>query len=1306
MNVSYKELRQLISQTDLADRHRLQQRLGELKRLPDNSRNRAKQIAALAQRIETSVNSREKRCQQIPQQITIPDSLPIAEHADEIAELLSSNQVIIVAGETGSGKTTQLPKLCLKAGLGKCGLIGHTQPRRLAAMAVATRIADELQTRVGEGVGYQIRFNDKTSSSSYLKLMTDGILLSEIQRDKFLNKYEVLIVDEAHERSLNIDFILGYLKQLIVKRPELKVIVTSATIDVEKFAAHFENAPIVRVAGRTYPVTVKYLDPMESENQEDLDTVSHVVSAIEYIRNSPSSSDESGDILVFLSSEKDIRHTALALRKLHWRDVEVLPLYSRLRQADQNRIFAPHRGTRIVLATNIAETSITVPGIRYVIDTGLARMSRYSVSSKVQRLPIERISQASANQRAGRCGRVSAGTCLRLYSEQDFDSRPEFTEPEIKRTNLAAVILQMISLGLGEIRKFPFLESPDNKSVNDGYKLLVELGALTPSHTLTDIGRIMSRFPIDPRLSRMLIAADKRACLAEVLTIVSALSIQDPREISQENRQKARTKLAEFDDPRSDFLSLCKLWDEYERCRQQMSASQLRKFCKQYFLSFVRMREWREVHYQLYTLCHQSGFKINRDPGAYRQLHTALLSGCLNYVGQRAEDGKYLGSRNRKFGLFAQSVLSRKSPKWIVGSQIIETTSAFCPLAAEIEPEWIEEVAGHLSKKTWTEPHWSKKRQRVMGYEKVSLYGLVIIDRRLINYGEVDPEQSREIFIHDALADQQLDVNLDFYQHNQNLLAELEEQEKKVRKQSYFLDHRQLELFYDEKIPASVNDRESLLRWYNKAKLKDPEVLKLHLSDLLSDDKASLVVQEFPDRTTIQRNPLTVNYQFIPGNPRDGATIEVPLPLLGQVKQRDIDWSVPGQVKERSVHLLKALPKSIRKQLIPLGPFVDEALQSVNFQTAQIELRDLLVDRARKLRGVVLDPESFDQAVIPEYLKVKIAIVSDDNEELAQGADLASLQRQFASNSKYVESTETEISHAVERRGLQDWDFDELPASVETGDDLRLIRYPALVDRDSAVDVTLVTELSDAHALSSRGLMRLAMLRTGQQGKELSKLFKNWKQESGLQILPLLSGQEQETYFIQGLYCSCFRTRIEQPTCKKDFEKNLQLHRSDLYQTATEVLKSLRTSAAFMLQINQSLGAMEFQDADYLREDVESQLAGLFGEKYLLCVEAEQIRQYPRFLRAIQQRIEKFAENRDRDHESYKLVVRHWNQLLQRKAVQPAGLNASIEFQPGLKNYRWGIEEFRVSMFAQQLRTQYPISDQRLVKLWHNIVDI
>jgi ATP-dependent helicase HrpA len=1219
--------------------------------------------------------------------------LPVSAHADELVQLLKENQVLVVAGDTGSGKTTQLPKVCLQAGFGRLGLIGHTQPRRLAAVSVADRIASELGAKVGEGVGFQIRFDDKSSESSYLKLMTDGILLAEIQQDRYLNKYEVLIIDEAHERSLNIDFLLGYLKTLLKKRPELKLIITSATIDVEKFSAHFNQAPVVSVVGRTYPVETRYAPlPQQSDSQFDDDLqINGIIDAVKEIdRIDGRHKKLSGDVLIFFASEREIRETALKLRKQKFPNTDILPLYGRLKHSEQVKIFSPHKGRRLVLATNVAETSITVPGIRYVIDTGLARISRYSLQSKVQRLPIEEISQASANQRKGRCGRVEEGVCIRLYSEENFDKRPLFTDPEIIRTNLAAVILRMHYLGLGEVENFPFLEPPEQKAVNEGIKLLIELNALTPKHQLTDIGRSMAQLPVDPKYGRMLIVAHEQSCLREMLIIVSALSIQDPREISSENRQQAKEVLAEFSHEDSDFLGFVKLWDHYEKLRQDSNQGQLKRYCKSHFLSYMRMREWREVHRQLLLSCQHMGFRPNRESASYAAVHKSIISGSLNQIAQKQDARNYLGNRNKKFSLFSSSVLANSKAKWIVSGELIETSQTFATMAAKIQAQWVVDMALHLVKRNYFEPHWSAKRQETVVYERVTLYGLAIIEKNLVSFEEIDPEGSREIFIREALTGNQLANEFGFLQRNVSLLQNLEKQEDKLRRPDIIVSEKDIRSFYDQQIPKDIHSSRGLKEWLKKAGGKAGKSLEMSKEKLIKSQSALDKIAEFPDAAAIQQNKLSIDYVFDPGSKSDGASIDIPLIMLSQLTQADVDWSVPGIIRDRCIALLKSLHKAQRKNFIPVSGFVDEALLQMNKMDG--DLIDSLLAQIRNHKKISLSKADFNTDDLPEHLQVKIRVLDDKNNEVAYGKNLSSLKKELGAGSAdgLKQAEQQVVSHEMECAGLTDWSFDMLPQSIEIKAALTLTRYPALIDRGETVDLVLLADQQSALERSREGVARLCMLRSVQQKNMLHKKFKRLQQDLALYLPGNLSSFEKDATRL--CYFSAFELEDKIPRSQQEFEQLLVEGKPRILSFADKIEKllelTLRSRRELAVQIENLNGAA----VKYAKDDLETQLNGLVHENFLSKTGLLWFTEYPRYFEAVKARLSRAPHLGEKDQSNSETIAKYWNRYL-------SLLEQMEESQPdNLKYLRWMIEELRVSLFAQNLGTRMPVSPRRIEK--------
>ena len=1282
-----KELENKISQALIKDQQRFVRDITRIRSLPVEQR--SAETAKLNAKVDFSLEVVNMRTRSLPT-FSYPEALPISEKRSEIAAAIKNNQIVVIAGETGSGKTTQIPKICLDLGLGARGLIGHTQPRRLAARAVATRIAEELGQGLGQSVGYQVRFDDVSSERTLVKLMTDGILLSEIQQDKLLTKYEVIIIDEAHERSLNIDFLLGYLKRISVQRPDLKIIITSATIDVEKFSQHFSGAPIISVSGRTFPVEVIYQDPVDyiADESDDDQLLTSVLRAMRTLENFEREQRlPTGDVLIFLSGERDIRDLAMSLRKQELRHTEILPLYARLTQNEQQKIFASHVGRRIVLSTNVAETSLTVPGIRYVIDTGLARISRYSIQSKVQRLPIEPISQASANQRAGRCGRVAKGICIRLYSEQDFLSRPLFTDPEIQRTSLGAVILQMLSLRLGEVARFPFVEPPETRAINDGFKLLDELCAITRDRQLTPTGRQMARLPTDPRLARMLIEGAKNNCLYELLIIVSALSVQDPKESPADKRQVSRERHKQFSHSESDFLSWVLLWDTVESQRQALSKGDFKHYCKDNFLSVMRLREWRETHRQLSIACQDAGFIVphnnKNEPGSinavlYQAIHRAILSGSLNQLGSKSAEALYSGSRGRKFSLFPTSVLFKKMPRWIVCAELIETSRLFATLAARIEPEWAAEIAAHLIRREHFDAHWEKKRGEVVAYEKISLSGLTLIEKRQVSFSSVDAVLCRDIFIRQALVEEQLETDLLFYKHNQQLLDELRKQEEKERKPDILVSDDVLYSFYDTRLPADVNSLASLNAWCQNQAKKNPTLLSMSLLDVSvrSIDEASAT--EFPDQTFIVQNPLPIRYRFEPGADDDGVSIDVPLGLLPNMEAADIEWAVPGLVNDRCVAMMKSLPKALRKNFVPVPDFVDQVLATAEASNKH-SLAQLLADSAWRLKRIRIQPDQWDYQNIPKHLLPRLRVLDERGSLLATDQDLAKLKQQMLLTTKQT----TDIRHNIEQGGLTDWGFVDLPESLEIHQGLTLLRYPAIQDDKNSVSVVLCDSPGKSRQISQNGYARLLMFRTAQQRDLILRQLRSLKQALGLKLVAQELSWQDNT--LLAIYRLAFHLDESVALTKVEFEKKLAEHRSDLVVTADRVCRLLKEVYESIFELNRSLSLAPLAT----RQDVTKQLRFLVDDQFPASVDDTWLWEYPRYLKGLRFRLERAPFAQIKDDESIAVI----NSL----ELQYAEL---LKFRPGsLPEFPWLVQELRVSLFAQVIGTKRPVSAKKLAKL-------
>jgi ATP-dependent helicase HrpA len=1218
--------------------------------------------------------------------IQFPEQLPVSEKRAEIARAIQDNQVVVIAGETGSGKTTQIPKICLSLGYGENALIGHTQPRRLAARSVASRIAEELHTQLGQGVGYQVRFSDNTGPHTRIKLMTDGILLAEIQQDRMLRKYEVLIIDEAHERSLNIDFLLGYLKTLCAKRKDLKVIITSATIDVEKFSKHFYDAPIITVSGRNFPVDIVYLDPAEliEESRDEDPILKGLLYALDDIRRRERIVRRpGGDVLVFLSGERDIRDTALALRKLQMDDLEVVPLYARLSQNEQQKIFAPHTGRRVILSTNVAETSLTVPGISYVIDSGLARISRYSVQSKVQRLPVEAISQASANQRSGRCGRTGPGVCYRLFSESDFLSRPFYTDPEIQRTSLSAVVLQMLSLKLGEVDQFPFVEPPERRAINEGFSQLEELGAINKQRILTETGRAMSRIPADPRLARMLIEASRRSVLYEMLIIVAALSVQDPRDIPVDKRQTARERHAQFVHPESDFLFWVNLWRVVEQQRQDLSQSQFKQFCKETYLAWPRLREWRETHRQLTLACQAIGLRSQETVAAevtdYESVHRSLLTGSLSYIGNRNPEGLFNSCRGRKFAVFPSSVLVRKAPKWVLSAELIETSRLFAASVARIEPDWIVDAAADQVRREYFEAHWEKKRGEVVAFEKISLYGLVILEKRRVSYAAINLPEARQIFIREALVAGEMNCTEDFFVKNQQLLAQIRKQEEKERRPDILVSDDELYRFYDDRLPETVVSVAGIERWSRTQKDRRATVLHMQAEDVLKrqvDENSQL---SYPDRVLIQHNRLTIGYSFKPGSHSDGVSITVPGALLPQLKQADIDWCVPGLVSSRCEALIKSLPKSTRKQLVPVPEFVAQALKGLP-SGDRPELIRFLTEQAFRLRRVQIPVDAWNPALVPAHLSPLIVVADSPSATPRSSKDLRELQTQLTD----IDSSSTNRGlHPIEQSGLKDWSFGELPEAIELKQHVRLIRYPALRDDSSEVSIVLCPSLTEARVMSETGLARLYMFRTPQQRALIQQKIKDLRHKLGLK----LAGQNSE--WLESALMTVYRLGFEvarvRPVDRLSFEKQLASGRAELIPTAEKLCRQLAECYAANFEIRRQLESMRARFPDTVA-DIDDQLDFLFASDFPASVPGAWLWEYPRYIKAIRHRCEKVPGIMAKDREQLRQIAelkQQWRQL--RKNLP----NAEPDFL-------WWVEELRVSIFAQHLGTLAPVSLKRL----------
>ncbi|WP_105902803.1 ATP-dependent RNA helicase HrpA [Vibrio gangliei] len=1222
--------------------------------------------------------------------IEYPENLPVSQKRDDIAEAIANHQVVIIAGETGSGKTTQIPKICSELGRGRAGLIGHTQPRRLAARSVASRIAEEMQTPMGEFVGYKVRFNDQISDNTQIKLMTDGILLAEIQHDRFLNQYDTIIIDEAHERSLNIDFIMGYLKELLPKRPDLKVIITSATIDPERFSNHFDNAPIIEVSGRTYPVEVRYRPLNPDDADQDLDQLEGIFQAVDELCDEPGL----GDILIFMNGEREIRDTADALMKRKLRDTEVVPLYARLSSAEQNRIFQPHAGRRIVLATNVAETSLTVPGIKYVIDPGTARISRYSYRTKVQRLPIEPVSQASANQRKGRCGRVSEGICIRLYSEEDFNSRPEFTDPEILRTNLASVILQMTSLGLGDIEAFPFVEAPDKRNIQDGVRLLEELGAINanakdPKKRLTQIGRNLARLPIDPRLARMVLESVKYNCLQEVMIITSALSIQDPRERPSDKQQSSDDKHKRFFHEESDFLTFVNLWQYIKEQQKALTGNQFRKQCKQDYLNYLRVREWQDVYFQLHQAMREMGAKLNTEAAGYQSVHTALLVGLLSHIGMKdAEKNEYQGARNARFHIFPASGLFKKQPKWVMSAELVETSKLWGRIIAKIQPEWVEPLAPHLIKRSYSEPHWSKKQAAVMAYEKVMLYGIPIVPKRTVNYGNIDAVVSREIFIRSALVEGDWETKHKFFHQNRKLLREVEELEHKSRRRDILVDDDELFNFYDQRVSTDVVSGRHFDSWWKKASKENPELLDFEKEMLLQGDASHVTDLDYPNFWHQNGLKLKLSYQFEPGQDNDGVTVHIPLPILIQVSPDGFDWQIPGLRHELVVSLIKSLPKGLRRNFVPAPNYADAFLSRVT--PMEMPLLDALEKELRRMTGVEIKREDWQLEQIPEHLKVTFRAVDHRKRKLKEHYDLYELKESL--KDKVQETLSKVADDDIEQQGLHTWSFGELPTVYQQKrGGFEVKAFPALVDAKDSVEIKLFETEQEQHQAMRSGQRRLILLNVPSPIKYLHSNLPN-KSKLGLYFNPY--GK------VMDLIDDCIACGVDKLIEEKgglvwqpeQFEALKEHVRAELGDTVVDIAQQVETILTTAFNINKKLkGKVDFSMA-FALSDIKAQIEGLIFKGFATECGWKRLPDILRYMKAIERRMEKLPidPNKDRLHMlKVESAVKDYKELLNK-------IPKGVEVPDNVKEIRWMIEELRVSYFAQQLGTPYPVSDKRI----------
>jgi len=1273
---------------------------------------------ALAADVDRAVAQRAARARNKPR-VSYPPELPVAQRAADIAAAIRAHPVVVVSGETGSGKTTQLPKICLDAGRGERGLIGHTQPRRIAARAVAARIAQELGTPLGEAVGYKVRFTDRTRPDAYVKLMTDGILLAETQGDRDLSRYDTLIVDEAHERSLNIDFLLGYVKRLLARRPDLRLVITSATIDAERFARHFATAagpaPVIDVAGRMYPVEVRYRPlgsgDAEADDEEELEEA--IAGAAEDLWR-----EGAGDILVFLPGEREIRETADVLRRSLARrpyasTLEILPLYARLTVEAQQRVFAPSQGRRIVLATNVAETSLTVPGIRYVIDSGLARIKRYSVRNKTTLLQIEKVAQASANQRAGRCGRVRDGVCVRLYAEDDFAARPAHPDPEILRSSLAAVILQMAALALGDVAAFPFLDAPLPRAIADGYQLLQELDAVDAGHALTARGRELARLPLDPRVGRIVLAARENGCLAEALVIASALSVPDPRERPLERAQAADQAHLAFRDARSDFLSLIALWEFFASPAQTALSHRKRvEACRAHFVSFLRMTEWRDVHAQLVAVLTEAGIPVDTrlpaaiDAARYATVHRSLLAGLLGNIGVKSESaatmgGQFDGARGLRFFLHPGSGLAKKPPKWVLAAELTQTSRLYARCAGRVEPDWIEAVAGDRAVREHFDAHWDRDRGEVVARERVKLYGLTLVASRPVSYGAIAPAEARAVFIREALVADDLGVDAPFAAHNRALLAEIAALEHKARREDVLVDDEAIAAFFAARIPDDVVSRATFERWRKAGERSDPRRLFLTREVLMRHAAETVTETLFPATLDAGSGEFPLEYRFAPGHPLDGLTLTVPLARLNQVDGGALSWLVPGLVREKITLLLKALPKGVRNRLVPLPTAVTSFLERP--RPANASLSAALTAYVTERTGEVLAARTFDTADLPPHLRMNVRVVDAAGRELAMDRALDPLRDRLREAARLSFAAE---GPAFERKGLRQWTFGELPETLavrRNGEGSQgspagagpVTGYPALVDEgDNGVALSLLDTKAAAEAATRKGVVRLIDFELGDALARMVKHAPAWT-GIGLALRAAAPLDRLQDDVRAAVADRAFVGEDPLPRDREAFQQQLKRARARLTAVFEGALRTLAAIAAEYQALSQKLAAMSPAQR-MLASEVRQQRDALVYAGFVAATPWEQLQHLPRYLQALGRRIERQPQNPERDARHARQVAQWWARYRERaEAAARAGPPP-----PRLAAFRWLIEELRVSLFAQELRTPIPVSLKRVERAW------
>jgi ATP-dependent helicase HrpA len=1308
------------------DHRDLRSRLDSLRARAQRGEPVDRAAAELERAVEQSVRRRRERAELVPP-VKLNPALPVSERADDIARAIRDHQVVVICGETGSGKTTQLPQICLALGRGQAGLIGHTQPRRLAARSVAARIAEELNVRLGDQVGFKVRFGDQTSDRTLVKLMTDGILLAETQGDRLLEQYDTIIVDEAHERSLNIDFLLGYLRNLLPRRPDLKVIITSATIDPERFANHFASpsgpAPIVMVSGRTFPVEIRYRpvngEGWESEeppDQRDMDDA--IVAACDELTRGGSR----GDILVFLSGEREIRDAADALRDAFGTSAEILPLFARLTVEEQQRIFQKHQQRRIVLATNVAETSLTVPGIKYVVDTGVARISRYSPRTKVQRLPIEPISRASANQRSGRCGRVEPGIAIRLYDEQDYLRRPEFTDPEILRTNLASVILQMKSLRLGRVEEFPFIERPDDRLIKDGYETLHELGAIDEAGELTPPGRRLARLPIDPRLGRMLLAAEHESCVPEMLVLCSALSIQDPRERPQSAQDAADQAHRRYQDPESDFLTYLRLWQFIRSSTRDLGSGRARAWCRDNFISVVRLREWREVHAQLRELAEELDIRAARteiaEPATEKDrqkrddaVHRALLAGLLSNLGTRGDTFDYQGCRGTKFSIFPGSALFKKGPKWLMSAEIVQTTKLYARTNAKVLPEWAEQVGSHVVKRSYSDPHWQEETGQVAAFERVTLFGLTLVPRRRVHYGPVNPAHSREIFIHEALIEGRTGKRLPFLEHNQSVIREVKSLEAKVRRQDILADAKRLFAFYDQRLPADVYSLGTLEKWLHHETRKNPAALRMTLADVLERDAEEITDELYPDLIETGGQLIECRYRLDPQRDDDGLTLIAPLEALPAITEHRLEWLIPGWLEDRVHLLLRSLPKNLRTQLDPVIDLAREATATLRPRFGQGSLLDALAAEVKRLRGVDIPRSAWNYSGLPKHYRPTVQIAPPAppsspaepaaREPLAESKDLAEINQRLGG--KLRKHLAALAAKTFARDGITEWDFGPLPTvGSGTPPPAGTPGSPALVDRRDSVSLTLEAIPAVAAVKTRLAVRRLFELASR---AELDARLKGQKNYQRLIVLHSQLGEGPALHDALRLWLAerVFMTGKPLPQNAQEFDARLTERWGRLGQTAGDIVATAEVILETRHRLGLKLAAEPGPDWADLHEDLAGQIKLLTPAGFFAQVGDERLAHYPRYLEAALTRLHKLRNgNERRDRRNYNALLPLWRRYLLTLDVYLKD-GQGRELEDGFAAHRWLLEELRVSLFAERLGTFEPVSVKRLNDHWASL---